>query len=208
MDIDHCLQQAGEFGPAQKRIYYLVNLMNVVAAMQTLAPAFIASEPEWTCGSQQSSPEEQTTLQKCAAFDEGRCNPHYRSNYATIVTEWDLVCRWSYQPKLSQSAYFFGMMLGCWLLGSLAERIGRKKVYFLSIGRGWAPVMEDWSSRCTSSQWSWWARHREPTRALCVRPSIPWGLSCWRASLTSSPAGGSSLLLERFCVLPIWSLGE
>eukprot|EP00731_Ephydatia_muelleri_P027780 Em0019g653a len=134
MDIDVCLQQAGEFGPAQKRIYYLVNLMNVLAAMQTLAPAFIAFEPEWTCSSQSQPEEQQTALQRCTAFEEGRCRPHYLSEYTTVVTEWDLVCLWSYLPKLSQSAYFVGMMFGCWSLGSFAERIGRKKVYFLSIG--------------------------------------------------------------------------
>lgn len=90
MDIDVCLQQAGEFGPAQKRIYYLVNLMNVLAAMQTLAPAFIAFEPEWTCSSQSQPEEQQTALQRCTAFEEGRCRPHYLSEYTTVVTE---VCR-------------------------------------------------------------------------------------------------------------------
>ena len=87
MDIDACLQQAGEFGPAQKRIYYVVNLMNVLAAMQTLAPAFIAFEPEWTCGSQSTPEEQQTALQRCTLFEQGRCHPHYLTGYTTIVTE-------------------------------------------------------------------------------------------------------------------------
>ena len=87
MDIDACLQQAGEFGPIQKRIYYVVNLMNVLAAMQTLAPAFIAYEPEWTCDSQSPPKEQQAALQRCTLFEQGLCQPQYLSGHTTIVTE-------------------------------------------------------------------------------------------------------------------------
>ncbi|KAL5463309.1 hypothetical protein EMCRGX_G032201 [Ephydatia muelleri] len=115
MDIDVCLQQAGEFGPAQKRIYYL----NGLAAR--------------------------------------KASPKNNKPRSRVVTEWDLVCLWSYLPKLSQSAYFVGMMFGCWSLGSFAERIGRKKVYFLSIGREWASVMAGWLLQllCFANLFTW-----------------------------------------------------
>ena len=47
-----------------------------------------------------------------------------------FLSQWDLYCSQFYKVALSQSLYFFGMLLGSWFLGPLADKIGRRKVYF------------------------------------------------------------------------------
>ena len=45
-------------------------------------------------------------------------------------SQWDLYCSQFYKVALSQSLKFFGMLLGSWFLNPLADKIGRRKVYF------------------------------------------------------------------------------
>ena len=47
-----------------------------------------------------------------------------------FLQQWDLYCSQFYKVALSQSLYFVGMLLGSWFLGPLADKIGRRKVYF------------------------------------------------------------------------------
>ncbi len=48
--------------------------------------------------------------------------------------QWDLVCSKSSLPNLSQSAFFVGSLLGAWIWGRVTDRIGRRKVFFISAG--------------------------------------------------------------------------
>ncbi|XP_036619748.1 solute carrier family 22 member 6-like isoform X2 [Trichosurus vulpecula] len=47
---------------------------------------------------------------------------------ATIVTEWDLVCSHRALRQLGQSLYMLGVFVGASLFGTLADRLGRRKV--------------------------------------------------------------------------------
>ena len=47
--------------------------------------------------------------------------------------QWNLICDKSSLTKLSQSMFFVGAMLGAWLWGTVADRMGRRKVYFATI---------------------------------------------------------------------------
>ena len=47
-----------------------------------------------------------------------------------FLLQWDLYCSQFYKVALSQSLFFFGMLLGAWFLGPLADKMGRRKVYF------------------------------------------------------------------------------
>lgn len=50
-----------------------------------------------------------------------------------ISLQWDLVCTKSSWPNMSQSVFFVGSLIGAWLWGSIADKIGRKKVFFITI---------------------------------------------------------------------------
>ena len=47
--------------------------------------------------------------------------------------QWDLVCRRSSWSNMSQSVFFIGWLVGSWLWGTIADKIGRKKVFFMNI---------------------------------------------------------------------------
>ena len=46
---------------------------------------------------------------------------------STIVSEWNLVCERSSLPAMTNSSFMFGVMLGAFFLGSLADAVGRRK---------------------------------------------------------------------------------
>lgn len=47
-------------------------------------------------------------------------------------TQWDLICDKDSLPNLSQSAFFIGNLVGMWLFGTLSDKFGRRKVFFLA----------------------------------------------------------------------------
>ena len=51
----------------------------------------------------------------------------------TLVTKWNLVCDESYKVALVLSMYMFGLMIGSFLCGRMADKFGRKFTLFFSI---------------------------------------------------------------------------
>ena len=49
------------------------------------------------------------------------------------MLQWDLMCSKSSWVNMSQSVFFIGWLIGSWLWGTIADKIGRKKVYFINI---------------------------------------------------------------------------
>lgn len=72
---------------------------------------------------------------------------HILSSPMHSPMQWDLICSRASLPNLSQSAYFFGNLVGMWLFGTLSDMFGRRKIFFLaflvmtlsSIGCGLSP---------------------------------------------------------------------
>lgn len=52
---------------------------------------------------------------------------------AHLYLQWNLICDKSSLTYISQSVFFVGAVLGAWVWGTVADRIGRRKVYFLTI---------------------------------------------------------------------------
>ncbi|XP_029643865.2 solute carrier family 22 member 3-like [Octopus sinensis] len=53
-------------------------------------------------------------------------------NFSTIVSEFDLVCERKWLKSTLQSVYFAGYLVGSFVTGILADRIGRKPCFFLT----------------------------------------------------------------------------
>jgi len=94
MDIDNVLSHIGDFGRAQKKIYFLVSLTHVFLGFHTLILSFIGTDPGWKCvpGKIQGIPLKngnvlQGTTSKCFDLEQGHCTPEYLTEYTSIVTE-------------------------------------------------------------------------------------------------------------------------
>ena len=94
MDIDNVLSHIGDFGWAQKKIYFLVSLTHVFLGFHTLILSFIGTDPGWRCvpGKIQGIPLKdgnvlQDTATKCFNLEQGHCTLEYLTEYTSIVTE-------------------------------------------------------------------------------------------------------------------------
>jgi len=90
--MDEILSQIGEFGPTQKKIYFLICLVDVFAGLHILTLSFIAFNPEWKCLKPPEdggdTPSEITDLaSKCWHYEHGKCTPVYSTEYTSIVAE-------------------------------------------------------------------------------------------------------------------------
>ncbi|XP_078712490.1 organic cation transporter protein-like isoform X2 [Lampetra fluviatilis] len=52
---------------------------------------------------------------------------------STVVTEWDLVCTRSYLNNVGSSIFMLGLMVGSPVLGTMADKYGRKSVILVSM---------------------------------------------------------------------------
>lgn len=50
-----------------------------------------------------------------------------------LTMQWDLVCSKESWPQMSQSIFFGGNLIGAFLWGNVADKIGRKRVLFLTL---------------------------------------------------------------------------
>lgn len=159
-NLDEVFERIGGFGKAQKKIYYLMNLVHIPTGFHTMILTFIAIDPNWTCGNKQKD---------CFQFDLGKCEPQFDPTVSSIIAEvglytidsffcylwlqflcmyivhhvlfmmyyfpfqWNLICGESLLSKISQSVYFVGAMLGAWIFGTVSDRFGRRKTYFISV---------------------------------------------------------------------------
>ncbi|KFM65312.1 Organic cation transporter 1, partial [Stegodyphus mimosarum] len=51
----------------------------------------------------------------------------------TVATEWNLVCDDAYYPSLILTLHNLGSIIGTPILGFLADRFGRKRIFFFSV---------------------------------------------------------------------------
>ena len=90
MDIDEVLEKIGDFGPSQRKIYYLVSLSHLWMSTIVLLPSFIGLDPGWSCV---PMVEESNQLHvtdshnKCRYYEQGSCTPEYSTEFTSIVTQ-------------------------------------------------------------------------------------------------------------------------
>lgn len=146
---------SGDFGRYQGFQFFLHILSAVTAGLHMLSLVTIAAEPEHRCfidgvdtnetialwnSSEITSriPMTDGVLDACKMFVAGSTNETtsctkyvYDDTYYkdTRTIEWSLVCNDRYKAAIAQSIYMLGVFTGAVFLGSLADKVGRKKVF-------------------------------------------------------------------------------
>ena len=142
MDFDGALGQIGEFGWYQRKIFVLISLAAVPCYYQMLLLVFVAATPKWTCPEESKAnliPCKSMTTDNCCTPRGVICDgASFTTNFTSIATEWNLVCGEAYKNELAQSIFMAGTLIGAPLMGALADKHGRRKIwvvsYFLSGG--------------------------------------------------------------------------
>lgn len=56
----------------------------------------------------------------------------YMTNFAFVSFQWNLVCKHAFKADLVQSVLMTGSLFGALVLGTLADRYGRRKIWYIS----------------------------------------------------------------------------
>lgn len=147
---------SGEFGRYQGFQFFLHILSAVCAGLHMLSLVTVAAIPEHRCfidgvdtlemsAAWNSSeilaaiPLKGDGIDSCSRYGVNQtivpCESYvYDTTYyhATRATEWDFVCDKRWMIAIAQTLYMLGTLTGALTLGGLADKIGRKKVFYVS----------------------------------------------------------------------------
>ncbi|XP_069100963.1 organic cation transporter protein-like isoform X3 [Argopecten irradians] len=157
--FDDTLRDTGEFGPYQKRIYFLLCLLIIFIGISDVINALLLYTPSHSCSSLNVSKDNNNYLTNGTGSlnkKESGCMIEMKdlntsvSNESmsvsctswmydksvfleTIVTENDLVCDSNLVPVYIQMVIYGGSFCGSLLQGIVADSIGRKKTICMSL---------------------------------------------------------------------------
>lgn len=148
---------AGEFGRYQGFQYFLHILSALTAGMHMLSLVTVAAIPEHRCFIDGVDTNESAaawnssaimaaiplrndgSLDTCSMYSVNRtavpCQSYVydRTYYQnTRAMEWNFVCDKRWMIAIAQTLYMLGTLTGALTLGGLADKIGRKKVFYAS----------------------------------------------------------------------------
>lgn len=133
--MDSVFRVIGELGRQQLVYIAYLLMLNTFAAFHMIQYALVSFAVPFSCRSKEDK------LLENACFDNARdsCSSlvfHTKeAGSSSIVSEWGLVCDMNYKSKGTMSAFMAGVMIGAFILGKLADRIGRKHtITFTVIG--------------------------------------------------------------------------
>eukprot|EP00092_Neocalanus_flemingeri_P001135 GFUD01001209.1.p1 GENE.GFUD01001209.1~~GFUD01001209.1.p1 ORF type:complete len:528 (-),score=171.53 GFUD01001209.1:155-1738(-) len=119
----------GSFGLYQLWLCFLGFLFNVVHCWLSLSLKFVGLVPQFVCGEGDSPGED-----ACMAYMGNTSRPCTTFVFSkeevveTIVERWGLVCDKAGLENVAQSVFFTGCLVGVFLAGLMADRMGRKVV--------------------------------------------------------------------------------
>jgi len=128
LNIDHVFSHIGEMGPQQIRYLVLMSVMTMYSPQFMIQYNFVGRDDiNFTCHLKNGS----SLANYCLDGKLSSCN---RIDFQTddadsIISEWSLICDQTWLSPLSTSLFFAGVMMGSLILGSVADRIGRKKTF-------------------------------------------------------------------------------
>ncbi|XP_050536358.1 organic cation transporter protein [Daktulosphaira vitifoliae] len=150
-NIDVLMGNLGDFGQYQLRQFLLHILSAFTAGLHMLVMVTVAAVPEYQCMIQNISLNESKPSWVIAPqdriYDKESCSV---LNFANVTTkceqwsfnktyyentraiQWNMVCDRKWMGSMAQMSYMFGVFTGAVVLGSLADKFGRKKIFCFS----------------------------------------------------------------------------
>ena len=112
--------------PYQAMIIVLLGVSWAVIAVAVFVPVFAQAEPEWQC----APPAVGVCHSNSSLCSMDTASWEFADVNANIGSEWNLVCDRQWLNQMPSSSFFAGKMIGGAALGSMADRWGRKPVFF------------------------------------------------------------------------------
>ncbi|CAB3983634.1 organic cation transporter -like [Paramuricea clavata] len=140
LTVDDVLEQIGGYEKYQILLLFMFGYVAITLdSFPTMIVTFITAEPDWVCVQGNNSMcnfTQAITLTSddyMARCDMPREDWTYVADFTSTVTEFDLVCENSYLQSVAQSCYWAGVMVGLIIGGYLADRFGRKIVFYTGV---------------------------------------------------------------------------
>ena len=133
----------GDLGFQQILYCILFSLLNLYGASQMLQYKFVVRDTaDFLCHSfaSQENGEEKSVLNYCLGSNDTSDSNHrncYKISYpkdkfASVTSEWTLVCDRSWMGPMIMSMFMAGVMIGSIILGPTADKFGRRKTLSLT----------------------------------------------------------------------------
>ncbi|XP_014674994.1 PREDICTED: organic cation transporter protein-like isoform X2 [Priapulus caudatus] len=162
-DFDSVLEAVGSLGRWHVRPVIVTCVFGIALSLQNVATTFIAATPDHWCSApalahldadeckNASIPREmrdgEVAFARCSMYrgalndsDDRTVVPCQHgwsydmpAGASTVVTDWDLVCRWEWLAAGVQSFYMFGFLVGCIIPSALSDRKGRRTTMMICI---------------------------------------------------------------------------
>jgi len=136
LTTDEFLEKIGSFGRYQIAINIFFNLCYALWwAIPVMISVFIASDPGWKCKNNSTCPFTETISLGDKRYSH-RCDIpredwEFNDDFASIVTEFELVCERGSLGFVSTSVIFAGFFIGSIVVSSFSDKFGRKRPLFL-----------------------------------------------------------------------------
>jgi len=137
IEDDPVLDTIGNFGPYQLWLCFLGFCLTIVHSWQSLSLKFVGMKPKFRCAEGDDSSNQWETgsgIRGCTAVFGNNSRPCQKFIFdqsevqSSIVQRWSLVCDNAGLENVAQSVFFSGGLVGVFLAGVLADKIGRKSV--------------------------------------------------------------------------------
>lgn len=149
VNFDDILNEINDFGPYQKKRYFLICLAVLLPPMTVYMYSFTTANPNHRCAhpyltndtfnaNLSSEPYMNITLNQCSYIIDGnetKCDTWVfdRTYFKDTLTEkLSMVCDRKYLRVNLQNIYFSGYLVGSLVLGILADKFGRRPIMFSS----------------------------------------------------------------------------